>query len=246
MTIPSDWFRDWFGEAYLELYPHRDDDEATEAVQLYLDHTKLKAGLRVLDLACGTGRHLQQLRKAGLHATGLDLSRSLLIAARSRPSLTGTLVRGDMRELPFADDSFHGLVSFFTSFGYFLTPEEDRGVLAEMRRVLCPGAPFLLDYMNASWVIDRLHPETEEMVNGRRVKQTRWIEEDQVFKRIEIERPDGGSPNIYHERVRLYHPEELETLLHNAGFHTTKRSGGYDGVAFDDDTPRLLLMGIAE
>ena len=246
MTIPAEWFRDWFGEAYLQLYPHRDEHEANEAVQLYLDRTGLEAGLRVLDLACGTGRHLQQLRRAGLNATGIDLSLKLLTKAKARPGVPDTLVRGDMRTLPFANDAFDGLVSFFTSFGYFLTPEEDRDVLAEMRRVLRAGAPFLLDYMNASWVIDRLDPETEGVINGRRVKQNRWIEEDQVFKRIEIERRDGGPPEVYHERVRLYRPDELETLLRDARLRPESRYGGYDGTAFDEDAPRLLLMGTAE
>jgi ubiquinone/menaquinone biosynthesis C-methylase UbiE len=246
VNIPPDWFRDWFGEAYLELYPHRDEDEATEAVRLYLNHAELKAGQRVLDLACGAGRHLEQLRKAGLQITGLDLSRRLLTEATTRPGLTGTLVRGDMRKLPFTDASFDGLVSFFTSFGYFSTPEEDRVVLTEMRRVLSPGAYFILDFMNASWVIDRLTPTTEEVLNGRRVRQTRWIEEEYVCKRIEIERPDCSSSAIYHERVRLYRPEELEMLLHNAGFQTKSRSGSYGGVAFSKEMPRLLLLGVAE
>jgi len=246
VNIPPDWFRDWFGEAYLELYPHRDENEANEAVQLYLDRAELKPGQRILDLACGAGRHLEQLRKAGFQITGLDLSRRLLTEATRRPGLTGTLVRGDMRKLPFPNASFDGLVSFFTSFGYFPTPEEDLVVLTEMRRVLRSGAHFILDYMNSSWVIDQLHPTTEEVLNGRRVKQTRWIEEGHVCKRIEIERPDCNSSTIYHERVRLYHPEELETLLQHAGLQTKSRFGSYDGVAFSKKTPRLLLLGVAE
>lgn len=243
MSAPAEWFRDWFGQAYLELYPHRDEEEAARAVALYRERTGLPAGARVLDLACGAGRHLQRLRAAGLRATGIDLSAPLLRAGRARPGVAGSLVRADMRWLPFGAETFDGLVNFFTSFGYFLTPAEDIEVLREIRRVLRPGAPFLMDYLNAGWVIDRLDPESEGEINGTPVKQTRWVEGDQVFKRIEIGGGSGREPEVYHERVRLYSPDALRALLREQGLDATITFGGYDGTPFGGDSPRLLLIG---
>lgn len=243
MSAPAEWFRDWFGRAYLELYPHRDEEEAARAVGLYRERAGLAAGARVLDLACGAGRHLQRLRAAGLRAVGIDLSAPLLGAARARPGVDGSLIRADMRRLPFATGTFDGLVNFFTSFGYFLTPEEDIEVLREIRRVLRPGAPFLMDYLHAAWVIDRLDPESVGEIDGTPVRQTRWVEGDQVFKRIEIGGTAGRAPEVYHERVRLYSPEALRGLLREQGLETTNTFGGYNGTPFGDDSARLLLMG---
>ena len=242
-NAPAEWFRDWFGRAYLELYPHRDEEEAARAVALYRERTGLAAGARVLDLACGAGRHLQRLRAADLQAVGIDLSAPLLDAARARPGVDGSIVRADMRRLPFAAGTFDGLVNFFTSFGYFLTPEEDIEVLREIRRVLRPGAPFLMDYLHAAWVIDRLDPESVGEINGTPVRQTRWVEGDQVFKRIEIGGTAGREPEVYHERVRLYSPDALRTLLREQGLEATNTFGGYDGTPFRGDSARLLLMG---
>lgn len=243
LSAPAEWFRDWFGRAYLELYPHRDEEEAVRAVALYRERAGLAAGARVLDLACGAGRHLQRLRAAGLRAVGIDLSAPLLDAARTRPGVDGSLIRADMRGLPFANGTFDGLVNFFTSFGYFLTPEEDIEVLQEVRRVLRPGAPFLMDYLHAAWVIDRLDPESVGEINGTPVRQTRWVEGDQVVKRIEIGGTGGREPEIYHERVRLYSPEALRRLLREQGLEATKTFGSYDGAPFRGDSARLLLMG---
>ena len=243
MSAPAEWFRDWFGDAYLDLYPHRDEEEAARAVALYRERTRLGAGSRVLDLACGAGRHLQRLRAAGLRATGIDLSVPLLRAGWDRPGVASTLVRADMRALPFASASFDGLVNFFTSFGYFLTPQEDISVLNEIRRVLRAGAPFLMDYLNADWVVARLDPESVGEVNGIPVRQTRWVEGDQVFKRIEIGGGAGERPKVYHERVRLYAPDALEALLRDHGLEARDRFGDYDGGAFGSDSPRLLVLG---
>ena len=243
MSAPAEWFRDWFGDAYLDLYPHRDEEEAARAVALYRERTGLGAGSRVLDLACGAGRHLQRLRAAGLHATGIDLSAPLLRAGRGRPGVASVLVRADMRALPFASASFDGLVNFFTSFGYFLTPQEDMTVLDEIRRVLRTGAPFLMDYLNADWVVARLEPESVGEVNGIPVRQTRWVEGDQVFKRIEIGGGTAERPKVYHERVRLYAPDALEALLRDHGLDARDRFGDYDGGPFGSDSPRLLVLG---
>ena len=245
MSAPAEWFRDWFGDAYIALYPHRDEDEARAGVELFVESGSPAPGARVLDLACGAGRHLQRLRERGYEATGMDLSAVLLREASRRPGVPGSLVRGDMRALPFGDGSFDALVNFFTSFGYFMTAEEDLGVVREVRRVLRPGAPFIMDYLNAGWVLDRLEPETRTRVNGRDIRQTRWIEDNQVFKRIELFDDDGGEPEVYHERVRLYDPSSLESLLLEHGLTPEDRFGGYDGRPFGPETPRLILRGRA-
>ncbi|MDH3734104.1 MAG: class I SAM-dependent methyltransferase [Gemmatimonadota bacterium] len=244
MSAPAEWFRDWFGETYVSLYPHRDEDEAAAGVRLFVESGEPRAGGRILDLACGAGRHLQRIREMGFDGIGMDLSAVLLGQAALRPGVSGSLVRGDMRSLPFADGAFDALVNFFTSFGYFLTPDEDIGVVREIRRVMRPGSPFIMDYLNAPWVMARLEPETVSDVNGRRVRQVRWVDGNQVFKRIELLDTDG-EPDVFHERVRLYDRVELEDLLQRHGLVAEERFGGYDGESFGSDSPRLILRGRA-
>nr|MBA3346785.1 class I SAM-dependent methyltransferase [Gemmatimonadales bacterium] len=68
-----EWFEEWFGEEYLQLYPHRDDAEAERVVALIAGVVGLRPGCRVLDVACGAGRHARALRRAGARCVGLDL-----------------------------------------------------------------------------------------------------------------------------------------------------------------------------
>ncbi len=243
---PAEWFKEWFGETYLKLYPHRDEEEAAMAVALYRDRARLAEDALVLDLACGAGRHIASFRAAGVRTVGIDLSAPLLRTARERPAAAGRLVRGDMRRLPFGDASFGGLVNFFTSFGYFSSPEEDIQVVREASRVLRSGAPFLIDYMNVENVVRQLDPESVSEISGATVRQSRWVERDQVFKRIEVRDRTRETVEEYHERVRLYSREELAALLHDHGLETEDVFGGYDGAPFDETrSSRLLLFGRA-
>jgi SAM-dependent methyltransferase len=250
LSAPQEWFREWFGETYVSLYPHRDEEEAEAAVQLFRRKAELGPGNRVLDLACGAGRHLERLREAGYDATGMDLSAHLLEGAARRPGVAGSLVRGDMRLLPFRDGAFRGLVNFFTSFGYFSSAAEDALVVREMRRVLEPGGSFLLDYLNATWVVANLEPEPEGVVNDKLVRQTRWIEDNQVIKRIEVfPGPGRDQPlthaQVFHERVRLYELPALADILAGHGLEVRSHFGDYQGGAFGSGSRRLLILGSA-
>ena len=245
MTGPNptrEWFRDWFGEEYLALYPHRDEREAREAVDLFRDVVPPVPPSRILDLACGAGRHLRELRDAGFAAIGLDLSMPLLRSARSSGE-ADPLVRGDMRELPFGDAAFDGLTSFFTSFGYFADPEDDRRVLLEMERVLAQRGAFMLDFMNAARVRKELVSKDCRELDGKQIVQTREIADGVVVKRIRIESPEEGKVRRFEERVRLYTCDELVSLLAGVGLLTRHQFGDYRGAPFAEGSPRLILAG---
>lgn len=243
MTPPAgEWFERWFGQRYLELYPHRNNEEARRGVQTLLELASLERGARVLDLACGAGRHLRPLDEAGHAAVGLDLSWPLLVEARRR-QLNARLVRGDMRWLPFRSGAFDVVASFFTSFGYFATPAEDRLVAAEIRRLLRPGGVFVLDFMNAARVAAHLIPRDVQTVGGATITQRRTIENGVVIKRIIVERE--GDREEFEERVRLYGRDALERLLTHSGLRTDRTLGDYSGEEFGPDSPRLILYGRA-
>ena len=237
----EEWFERWFGEEYLELYPHRDEDEARRAAALVAEHSTARPGDPVLDLACGAGRHLVALRVLGFRACGLDLSHPLLLRARDR----APVVRGDMRVLPFRSGSFTLVTSFFTSFGYFEDTGDDRQVLDEVRRVLRNGGSFSFDYLNADRVRAELRPRDEREVNGRRVVQTRELVDggSAVHKEIRIYAADGAAPRVFHERVRLYAPDQFQALLRAHGLQVQRTFGDYQGSAFRSDSPRLLVVG---
>ncbi|HEU4558169.1 MAG TPA: class I SAM-dependent methyltransferase [Longimicrobium sp.] len=239
-----DWFAEWFGEEYLQLYPHRDDDEAERAVALIAAHAALPAGSAVLDLACGAGRHVEHLRDHGYRAFGLDLSHDLLQVARSDGL---PVVRGDMRALPVRGGTVAMVTSFFTSFGYFPDEHDDECVLAEIRRVLKPGGLFAVDFLNAERVRAGLRARDEVEIGRRRVVQTRELVEGGrvVQKTIEIYEQGRRPPRVFYERVRLYSPGELWEMMERASIEPFAGFGDYAGGAIAPGAPRVILMGRA-
>lgn len=236
----TEWFEEWFNEEYLQLYPHRDDAEADRLVQLIVERAAPPSGGRVLDVACGAGRHARAFRQRGFATMGLDLSRALL--ARARLVAGVPLVRGDMRALPIRPASIDLTVNLFTSFGYFEDDADHERALHEMVATVKPGGWFVLDYLNATFVRRKLVPEEVTELAGTPVRISRWLERDgrYVMKRMAI--PDGRH---YTERVRLLEPGQLEAMIAAAGAHVRLGFGGYGGEPPAETAPRTILMARA-
>jgi SAM-dependent methyltransferase len=236
-----EWFEEWFGEEYLELYPHRDEAEAERAVALVAGATGLRAGWRVLDVGCGAGRHARAFRALGARCVGVDLSLSLLRVARGVTD--APLVRADMRALPIRPATMDLTVSLFTSFGYFERDEEHAGALREMVGTLRPGGWFVIDFLNPSEVRGRLVPRERVAVRGGAVDVARSVSPDGRYVCKSIRTPSGRS---FVERVRLFEPAEIAAMLSDAGVAVRHRFGDYHAAPLRAGSPRTILAGAVE
>ena len=234
----TEWFEEWFGEEYLQLYPHRDEAEAEQAVRLVLSSTGYAAGWRVLDVACGAGRHARALRAAGARCFGVDLSATLLRIARTVTD--APLVRADMRSLPIRAASMDLTVNLFTSFGYFDREADHATALHEMVATVRPGGWFVIDFLNPPAVRRNLVAVEQVRLNGRNVEVRRELSPDQRHVTKTILTPDGRR---FCERVRLFEPGEIAEMLAAAGVPVERSFGDYVGAALGAASPRTILMG---
>jgi SAM-dependent methyltransferase len=101
-------------------------------------HAGIRAGDRVLDVACGTGVVAVTAARLGAIVTGLDLTPDLLAVARDNARIAAghiDLHEGGCERLPFDDAAFDVVVS---QFGHIFAPRPDVAV-SEMLRVLKSG-----------------------------------------------------------------------------------------------------------
>lgn len=234
----AEWFEEWFNEDYLALYAHRDDGDAGRLVALLRRSLPWDHAWRVLDVACGPGRHARALEAAGARCFGLDLSMPLLRRARQ---VTGIpLIRADMRRIPVRPRSMDLTVNLFTSFGYFEDDAEHRAALEAMVATVRPGGWFAIDFLNADRVRSALVPSEAATLGGHAVSVTRELSGEGRFVRKTIRAADGRR---WQERVRLFGIGELESMLEAAGVGISGRFGDYDGGPPAPGAPRVVLLG---
>lgn len=234
----GEWFKDWFDGDYAAIYEHRDESEAEAAVAMALDQAPALATGPVLDLACGSGRHLAVLRRHNPLAFGLDLSRELLALAAD--PLRPWLLRGDMRALPFRDASLAGICLWFTPFGYF-GDDQNRALLQRLRALLRPGGTLVMDYLNAPHMRKHLVSADVALHPGLHVASRRTLEGHRLVKHMTLTRLETGATRQVKESVRIYEPEDLRALAAQSGLTLRHESGDYLGAAFDLETsPRWI------
>jgi ubiquinone/menaquinone biosynthesis C-methylase UbiE len=123
------------------LYGFKDYAEAARDVHDVVQ--RHNPGARtLLDVACGTGRHLEHLRN-WYGVAGLDINEDLLVAARERcPDVP--FHRASMIDFTVAD-RFDAITCLFSSIGYVRTAENLSASLASMKRHLRPGGVILVE-----------------------------------------------------------------------------------------------------
>ncbi|HIN81290.1 MAG TPA: class I SAM-dependent methyltransferase [Planctomycetes bacterium] len=246
-TPSEEWFRTAFDEDYLRVYPSRDEKSARPEAHAAARWLGMRSGDRILDLCCGAGRHSLVFRERGLDVVSLDLSRPLLDQARVRLGADADLVEGDMRHLPF-DQVFDHVTMCFTSLGDLESDEADRGVLVGISRVLRNGGGLLIDLPDRAHTIANLVRRSERDVDGFHIEEERGLFDDgrRVIKKVSIVDP-RGKLRQYVESVRLYPPDEIETLLGSANFEMRKIHGDFDGEPYvPGDAPRMLVIARRE
>jgi len=236
LRYDANWFEDWFDEDYLKLYSNRNEGEAEVAVKTALGMVPDLARGVVLDLGCGTGRHLIALRRVNPKAFGIDLSKTMLNHAKN--DLIGSLIRADMRHLPIAASKLDGACLWFTPFGYF-GRDENAALLQSLAAVIKPGGILLVDFLNSNHVLSAPKDEEQIELEGALIQIKRVVNGGRIEKRIVIT-CDNYERSVT-ESVQLYSPSELGDLIGDTSFLFLKSWGDYQGCEFDPDKSKRFI-----
>ncbi len=221
------------------------DQSPTDKQVQFIKNTVDPQGL-ILDLACGTGRHLIPLAEEGYSLVGLDISPHLLAIAKSRWK-NADLVRADMRFLPFKTGAFAAAVSLDTSFGYLPSEEDDSKSLKGVRLALGINGVLVVDVFNREHLIEKhkakSQPKWREYPSFF-LLQERSVVGDGGELRDEwvIRYKSDGQIRVFHHVVRLYALDQLRGLLEKAGFEVYDVLGDYERQKFSFGSNRLILV----
>jgi len=237
------WFKDWFNSPYYHLlYANRDEREASDFIDALLEYLKPPPGSRMLDVACGRGRHSRYLESRGFDVTGLDLSPNSIEYARRFENEHLHFYIHDMR-LPFWIRYFDCAFNFFTSFGYFDTRREHDNAMRTMSQSLTGKGYLIIDYLNARYWENHLQHKMEKEQDGVLFHITKWMDETHFYKKIEIEDERLDRPLEFFEKIAKFSLGELSDMLAYQNLQVKDVFGDYRlGPYRMNESPRLILV----
>jgi len=248
--MDDDWTQDFFlkdPQFYLDsLQDALHAERTAKEVDGLVKALGLKPQSRILDLACGHGRHAIELARRGYTlVTGLDLTPAYLemaVREAERAGVAVEWVQGDMRTLAF-NCEFDAVYSMFTALFYF-DDETNQGVLESISRALRPGGRFLVDTNNPIGVLRRFLPRQWDRLpgGGWRLKESNYnLRLGREENTWTIVYPDGRE-EMRRVRVRWYTAPELERMLTAAGLRLTDLHGDMSLSPYAMDAMRLVAV----
>jgi SAM-dependent methyltransferase len=235
-----EWFKDWFDSKYYHiLYQHRNDEEAQIFINNLNKYLQPIPSSKMLDLACGKGRHSMFLSSLGYDVTGVDLSHNSIDFAKQFETDTLHFFEHDMRKV-LASNYFDFVFSFFTSMGYFDNKNDDIKQCNAMAKALKNNGDLVIDFLNTEK--SKLNLTRHRTIEKQGIVFT--IEsffEDGYFNKI-TEVNDNGNILKSHEKVRGFLFTDFETLLTQQGLTIVNHFGNYNLDKFDIlNSDRLII-----
>jgi SAM-dependent methyltransferase len=237
--LTKNWFVSWFDTPYYHiLYKERNYREAQVFMDNLTHYLNLPEKAKVLDLACGKGRHSIYLNQLGYEVLGADLSENSIAEANKNQNKTLHFKVHDMRE-PF-EDKFDAIFNLFTSFGYFENEEDNLTTLKAMKESLTEYGFAVIDFMNVTQVVNNLVAEEIKTVENIDFHIKRYEKEGYIYKEIDFE--DQGEKFHFTEKVKALTLKDFEELMEEAGIYLLDIFGDYKLKKFQKTESERLIM----
>jgi SAM-dependent methyltransferase len=239
----KEWYEEWFNSPfYHKLYFERDEAEAKAFINKLIGYLKPLPESRMLDVACGKGRHSKTLAALGFYVMGIDLSPDSIAFAKQFETDHLQFYIQDMR-LPFYANYFDYAFNFFTSFGYFKTRREHNDAFRTISRSLKRGGRFVMDYLNIHYAEDHLVRQEVKEIDGTTYHILRWHDETHFYKKILVEDSFLKAPLDFTEKVAKLKLGDFTEMMAYQGLQISEIFGDYNFSGYDvRNTPRLIFI----
>ena len=238
---------------FLEVAMDRAEAEARAVADL-LREAGVPDGGRLLDVACGIGRHSVPLARQGYAVTGIDLSPTFIRMADERAATAGvsaTHVVADMQRaesLLAGRAPFDAFINMFTSHGYY-GREGDLSLFGQLRRLAAPSAAIVVLTSHRDWFVRNFAPQGLDRAGAMRVVQRRRMEDSTLSSDWEFyeSRDDGMDLRLkLPMEHQVYSLHDLRAVLEQSGWSYLSSMGSDRGPVFELEelTPESKTMWV--
>ena len=207
---------------------------------------------RLLDVACGTGRHALEMERLGYQVTGVDASADMIAVARERGRRAGVAWHvGDMRAFEVPGPRFDLVTCLFDSIGYATTNPELGDALRCIRAHLIPRGLAVLEFWHAAAMLRAFSP----------VRVRRWSTDDAEIVRISettvdcarqvasvayqvlVLRTDGSFLSFRDtQEARFFLVQEMDAVLRGSGLEPVQWCAGFADGAIGEETWHVVVV----
>lgn len=242
----KEWFEDqWFWEEFESvLFPEERLEKTSEQVDRLIDLLGLEKDEKILDLACGVGRHALEFARRGYDVTGLDLSKKYMKEASKeaeREGLDVEFIQGDMRDF-VREEYYDVVINFWSSFGYFETEDENLEVLKNVQRSLKKDGIFLIDVMGREILHNIFSEKDSSYVDEGFFLEERRLKRDGDFLENDWILVKDGEVKEHKFMYWLYSEDDIREMLKKVGFKKVNVYGDLKRGDYSEDAERLIAI----
>ena len=236
------WYQTWFNTPfYHTLYQDRNVSEAEFFLQNLINHIPITVDHRILDIACGRGRHALYLSKQGHDVTGIDLSPNSIAYAQEEAKKEKLAIDFQVHDMRNSyGEQVDIVLNLFTSIGYFEDLSDNTKAIQAFYDSLVPGGYAVIDFLHVSRVKKELI--TDEIVTKGNIEFTikRTISDGKIMKNISF--VHEGSPYSFNESVTALEYSDFKKSFDKVGFRICDTFGDFNLSPFDPDTAERLIF----
>ena len=245
-AMASDWYRKIWT---LDIQNQSWVEDTKRQVTFLIDELKLQGGEKILDLACGFGRHSLELARRGFAVTGVDITPDYIQYAKEQAESNGLDARflcADIREVGFKSEFDLVLNMADGAVGYLENDDENRKIFAVVSKALKPGGRHFMDIMNGSYAEKHFPCKLWDAgEKGLTLSNFEWDDKTRtlIYGQLDFEygkalkKPEMTEGNP----IRLYTLTEIAEIMSSVGMKVINSYADFTGKPSSDKDIQLMV-----
>lgn len=245
-AMASDWYKKIWT---LDIQNQSWVEDTKRQVAFLVEKLELKGNEKILDLACGFGRHCLELARLGFDVTGVDITPAYVEHAAAQAqaeNLNARFLCSDIRDLTFTGQFDVVLNMADGAIGYLENDEENIKLFRVISRALKPGGKHFMDIMNGGYA--ETHFPCKLWDAGEKcltLSSFEWDPQKKILIYGQIDYAYGeafSKPEILEGNpVRLYTIQEIQELFSELEMDVRDCYGGFSGTPSSDNHIQLMV-----
>ena len=240
----------WYKEGWsLNIKKHSWTEDTKRQVDFLIKTMELTGKEKILDLACGFGRHSLELARRGFTVVGVDITKAYVEDATKqaqKEKLFAKFLHMDIREVDFEEEFDVVLNMADGAIGYLENDAENLKIFDVVTRALRPGGKHVMDIMSADYADTHFPCNLWDMgQKGITLSKFEWDKDSKIMlygqndfaygEPLGLPKFESGDP------IRLYHRKEIEQIMNERNMRVKQVFANFEGAPGTDNDIQMIV-----